>query len=544
MRLISFKKDGNKAKAVFSIDNSEFENKINTVWDRQKKWFKVPGFRKGKVPRGIIENEYGKDIFYDAALSLLYPKMVDLLMEETKEKIITIEGELYMSISSEAKPQIVNKDENSIETKMEVNIYPKIDIDYNNIQVEVEPKKEVSEEEIQAQLNAAKKRMGIKHMDAQTKVQDGDFVRLDIDKLDPIGDDGKVNENDNTFKKFRNLRNFKLKIGSGQMLPVEKALIGHTASETMRVVVPASGNLNEPAASPASGVDMDMPAPLPAGEVKVVPGFETIIEFPKELPNKDIAGKKVRARLKILAVKRAYEMQEVAEKNGFDNLDAFKNFVKEKIDKHYQSVYENEKKNKIVEKIVNMVGDDLVPSDLLEGKIAFVKEQYKKIAKSMGQSMESLIESFGGENEFNNNIAKIVKMDIKGLIAFHSIADKEGMSFSDAEIEEYAKELKAQGIPTDGVSKAEIVDRMVSEKIVELLMSKVKFVDKVQEESEIPEEPDDSDSETNDKQKDEGDTSNEEVSESDENEDEDIKESKGKVIDDASDAETDVEVEE
>ena len=505
MRLISFKKDGNKAKAVFSIDNSEFENKINTVWDRQKKWFKVPGFRKGKVPRGIIENEYGKDIFYDAALSLLYPKMVDLLMEETKEKVITIEGELYMSISSEAKPQIVNKDENSIETKMEVNIYPKIDIDYNNIQVEVEPKKEVSEEEIQAQLNAAKKRMGNKHMDAQTKVQDGDFVRLDIDKLDPIGDDGKVNENDNTFKKFRNLRNFKLKIGSGQMLPVENALKGHTAAEG---------------------------------------AYQSEFEFPKELPNKDIAGKKVRASLKVLAVKRAYEMQEVAEKNGFDNLDAFKNFVKEKIDKHYQSVYENEKKNKIVEKIVNMVGDDLVPSDLLEGKIAFVKEQYKKIAKSMGQSMESLIESFGGENEFNNNIAKIVKMDIKGLIAFHSIADKEGMSFSDAEIEEYAKELKAQGIPTDGVSKAEIVDRMVSEKIVELLMSKVKFVDKVQEESEIPEEPDDSDSETNDKQKDEGDTSNEEVSESDENEDEDIKESKGKVIDDASDAETDVEVEE
>ena len=85
MRLVSFKKDGNKAKAVFSIDNSEFEDKVNIVWNRQKKWFRVPGFRKGKVPRGIIENEYGKDIFYDAALSLLYPKMVDLLVEENAE---------------------------------------------------------------------------------------------------------------------------------------------------------------------------------------------------------------------------------------------------------------------------------------------------------------------------------------------------------------------------------------------------------------------------------------------------------------------------
>ena len=495
MRLVSFKKDGNKAKAVFSIDNSEFEDKVNIVWNRQKKWFRVPGFRKGKVPRGIIENEYGKDIFYDAALSLLYPKMVDLLLEETKEKIITIEGELYMSISSEAKPQIVNKDENSVETQMEVNIYPKVDIDYNNVQVEIEPKKEVTEEEIQTQLDMAQKRMGSRHMDAQTKVQDNDMVKLDIEKMEPLTVDGKVDKNDQSFKKFRNLRGFKIKVGSGQIVSIENSLKNHNAAE---------------------GV------------------FQSEFEFPKELPNKDIAGKKVRADLKILAVKRAYEMPEVAEKNGFDSLDAFKNFIKEKIDKHHQNVYENEKKSKMVEKLVSMVGDDLVSDDLLKGKITLVKNQYKKIAESMGQSPEALVESFGGENEFNKKITDIVKMDLKGLIAFHSIADKEGMKFSDAEIEKYAEELRAQGMPTDGASKAEIIDRMVGEKVIELLMSKVKFVDEVQ--SETPEEPD-----IYDEQENEEDTSGEEVSKTDENKNEDVPESKKKVVDDASDAETDVE---
>ena len=501
MRLVSFKKDGNKAKAVFSIDNSEFEDKVNIVWNRQKKWFRVPGFRKGKVPRGIIENEYGKDIFYDAALSLLYPKMVNLLVEETKEKIITIEGELYMSISSEAKPQIVNKDENSVETQMEVNIYPKVDIDYNNVQVAIEPKKEVSEEEIQAQLSAAQKRMGNRHMDAQTKVQDNDVVRFDIEKIEPLTADGKVDKNDQSFKKIKKLRGFKIKVGSG---PIENSLKNHNAAEGT---------------------------------------FQSEFEFPKELPNKDIAGKKVRAELKILAVKRAYDMPEVAEKNGFDNLDAFKNFIKEKIDKHHQSVYENDKKSKMVEKIVSMVGDDLVSDNLLKGKITLVKNQYRKIAESIGQSPEALIESFGGEDEFNKKITDIVKMDLKGLIAFHSIADKEGMKFSDAEIEKYAEELKAQGMPTDGVSKAEIIDRMVGEKVIELLMSKVKFVDKAQ--SENPEEPDI----TDDEQENEDDTSSEEVSKNDGNEvskddgneDEDVPESKRKVIDDASGAETDAE---
>ena len=125
-------------------------------------------------------------------------------------------------------------------------------------------------------------------------------------------------------------------------------------------------------------------------------------------------------------------------------------------------------------------------------------------------------------------------MDLKGLIAFHSIADKEGMKFSDAEIEKYAEELRAQGMPIDGVSKAEIIDRMVGEKVIELLMSKVKFVDEVQ--SETPEGPD-----IGDEQENEEDTSGEEVSKNDENEDEDVPESKRKVVDDASGAETDVE---
>ena len=446
-----------------------------------------------------------------------------------------------MSISSEAKPQILNKDENSVETKLEVNIYPKVDIDYNNIQVEVEPKKEATDEEVDSQLNMAQRRMGNKHMDAQTKVQEGDFVRLDIDRLDPIGADGKIDENDNTFKKFRNLRNFKLKVGAGQILPVENALIGHTASETMKVVVPV--NVNKPAPPPAgvsvnksapppAGVSVNKSAPPPAGEVKVVPGFETIIEFPEGLPNKDIADKKVRARLKILAVKRAYEMQEVAENNGFRNIEEFKNSIKEKINKYHQSNYDNDKKRALIEKIVGMIKDDLIPEDLLKAKIAQIIDRYKRISESMGQSMESLIDSFGGEEEFNNKISEIVKMDLKGIIAFHNIAEKEGIKFSDEEIEEYKKKLQSEGMPINGISKAEILDRMIGEKVIEFLMSKVKFVDKVDDSG--YEADDESESEENE------DISDGKVSKDDEREN--IPASKIKENVDVSDVETDVEV--
>ena len=59
MKLLSFKKDGNKAVAHLLLDIKEFEKAVDTVWKRQRRWFNIPGFRKGKVPRGIIENEYG-----------------------------------------------------------------------------------------------------------------------------------------------------------------------------------------------------------------------------------------------------------------------------------------------------------------------------------------------------------------------------------------------------------------------------------------------------------------------------------------------------
>ena len=448
MELISFKKNGNKATAVFLITNSEFENKINIVWNSQKKWFKVPGFRKGKVPRKIIENEYGKDIFYDSALGLLYPKMIDFLIEETKEKIITIEGELYMQMSSDAKPKILNKDENSVETEVKIDIYPKVDFDYNNIQVEVEPKKKVTEDEIQAQLNMAQRQMKLKDMNSKTKVEEGDFVKLNIIRLDPLKSDGTIDQDNNKFKKFRDLRKIKIKVGLNDISPLENAIKGHTVAE---------------------------------GE------FQENIKFPEAIENEELSGKEVRASIEIIGVKRPFDMSEVAENNGFENLDKFKEFIKDRIDKHHQNVYENNKKNKLVEKLASMIDDNLVHEDMLKGKIALVKNQYKKIAESMGQSLESFAESLGGREEFNSKINDIVKLDLKSLIALHSIAEKENIKFSDAEIEEYKNKLKFEGVPSNSISKAEVTDRITSEKVVDFLMSRVKFVDKVHEKEDINE---------------------------------------------------------
>ena len=184
--------------------------------------------------------------------------------------------------------------------------------------------------------------MRYKDMNAQTKVAEGDFVKLNIIKLEPLKSDGTIDTDNNEFKKFRNLRKIKVKVGLGDISPLENAIKNHTAAE---------------------------------GE------FQENIKFPEGIENKELSGKEVKASIEITAVKRAYDMSEVAENNGFENLDKFKEFINERIDKHHQSVYENNKKNKLVEKLVSMIDDNLVPEDILKGKIAVIKDQYKKIAE-------------------------------------------------------------------------------------------------------------------------------------------------------------------
>ena len=108
MKVLSFKKvDKNKATVEILIDRGKFDKKLDIVWNRQKKWINLPGFRKGKVPRVVIENEYGKNVFHADALRLLYPEMIDLLSKETNENIFFLKEEIYMLIDDDSKPSEV-----------------------------------------------------------------------------------------------------------------------------------------------------------------------------------------------------------------------------------------------------------------------------------------------------------------------------------------------------------------------------------------------------------------------------------------------------
>lgn len=445
MKLLSFKKDGNKAVANLLLDIKEFEKAVDTVWKRQRRWFNIPGFRKGKVPRGIIENEYGKDIFYESALELLYPKMLDYLTKESQEKIISIEGELYMQMDKESKPEIVNKNEENVEVKMNMNTYPKVNIDYKNLVVEIAPERRATEKEIEDYKESARKEMKNKYMDRDHRVVDGDFVRLNIDSIKELDAAGNEVDSNEFLRKIRNLEGFKLGIGSGNFAPLEEAIKGHNIAEGT---------------------------------------FQSDLVFPENWPQEGMAGKKARATLRLITVKRPYTMLEVAQSRGFKTEEEFTDSVRNEIDDYYDQIREENKRKELMDKLSSLVSDDVVSGDLLEGRIKLARKQFaQQVKQRFNQNLEDWAEkSYPGKLKgLEKEIYNSVKSELKKAIALGNIAEEENISATKGEVSDYRSKLAEQGFPVDELSDAYVKEVSTFNKTVEFLVSKVKFVDKEEE---------------------------------------------------------------
>ena len=445
MKLLSFKKDGNKAAAHLLLDIKEFEKAVDAVWKRQRRWFNIPGFRKGKVPRGIIENEYGKDIFYESALELLYPKMLDYLTKESQEKIISIEGELYMQMDKESKPEIVNKNEENVEVKMNMNTYPKVDIDYKNLVVEIAPERKATDKEIEDYKESARKEMKNKYMDSNHRVVDGDLVRLNIYSIKELDAAGNEVDSNEFLRKIRNLEGFKLEVGSGNFAPLEEAIKGHNIAEGT---------------------------------------FQSDLVFPENWPQEGMAGKKGRATLRLITIKRPYTMLEVAQSKGFNTEEEFTNSVRGDINNYYSQIREENKRKKLMDKLSSLVSDDVVSGDLLEGRVRLAKNQFaKQVKQRFNQNLEDWAEkSYPGKLKgLEKEIYNSVKSELKKAIALGNIAEKENISATEGEVSDYRSKLAEQGFLVDELSDANVKEILSFGKAVEFLVSKVKFVDKKEE---------------------------------------------------------------
>ena len=433
MKLVSFKKDGNLAHVKIFIDLSDFNDKLNFVWSKQKKWFNIPGFRKGKAPRGVIENAYGRDIFHSTALSLLYPKMFDLVVSETNERIAFVKEDVYMSINQQYKPVEAKKEENGVTTEFDASIYPDIPLKLEDLEVQVKKQKPVTDDMITEQQNAIQSRFGRKSLDKQYKIENGDYVKINIKSIKPVNPEADDIEK---YKKFTNLNDLKILVEKDN--PFSAGLIGHSIGDD----------------------PFSIPVTLPDA-FKEQAGLKTsdcILEC------------------SVTRHKRLYDFAEIAEKQGFKSVDEWVGNIRSDLEEKQTKAHEKYKKHMAIESLSNMIPDEKVPAPLLDAQTKAFYEEFKKTAQQYGMDEKMFAQMVGGGEDLHDAAKKMALSPVKWKIAVENVSKQYGLDATPEEIDEYKNKIKERYLGSgEEISTEDLKFAVIESKVRKLVVEKAKF---------------------------------------------------------------------
>ncbi len=386
-----------KAKIVVEIDKQEFEAALNQAYNKNKKNIMVPGFRKGKAPRKVVEGMYGAKVFYEDAVNELFPAVYE-------------QGIVAQQIKAVGAPSISDMDETADGTvvlTVETELYPEVTLgDYKGIEV---PKAEVvvSDKDVENELDRmAERNSRIETVDRP--IQEGDTVVLDFEGFD----------NGVAFPGGKG-DNYSLKIGSKQFVPgFEEALIG-----------------------------------LKAGDEKDID-----VTFPENY-TPELAGKPVVFKCKIHEVKETIrpEMDDEFAKDvsEFDTLDELKADIRAKQMKMRQENIDRQFENAAVEAAAaNMTAE--IPVCMVEEQIDRHMEQFSYQLQMSGMTMEDYAKMVGGDmSGLRASMRPMAETTVRSNVLLSAIVEAEKIEVSDEELEEeYAKVAEQYQMEAEKVKAA------------------------------------------------------------------------------------------
>ena len=397
MNVKSTEQANGKAKIVVEIEKQEFEAALNKAYNKAKKDILVPGFRKGKAPRKVVEGMYGAKIFYEDAVNEIFPEIYGKAVIEQQLKAV-------------GAPSISDMDETeegAIILTVETELYPEVTLgQYKGVEV-AKAEAAVSDEDVANELN----RMAERNSRIETverPIQEGDTVVLDFEGFDNgIAFEGGKGEN------------YSLKIGSNQFVPgFEEALIGLTAGEEK---------------------DID-------------------VTFPENY-TPELAGKPVVFKCKIHEVKETIkpELDDEFAKDvsEFDTLDELKADIRAKQLKMRQDNLDRQFENDAVAAAAaNMTAE--IPACMFEDEINKQMDQFAYQLQMSGMSMDDYSKMIGGNtNALRESIRPMAETTVRSNVLLSAVVDAEGIEVSEEEMEaEYAKVAEQYQMEVDQVKAA------------------------------------------------------------------------------------------
>ncbi len=424
------KLEKNQVALTVEVDAAAFDAAIEKAYRKVRHQINVPGFRKGKAPRKMIENLYGVEIFYDEAINIAMPDAyVAAVSEEKLEPVGYPEVELLS----------VSKDGFSF--KATVYVYPEVTLgQYKGLSA---PKGEVkvTEEDIQERLNQLAER-NTRMLGVDRPVENGDVANIDFEGfLDNKPFDGGKGEN------------FDLEIGSGSFVPgFEEQMTGMAAGEEK---------------------DID-------------------ITFPEDY-HAELAGKAVVFHVKVNAVKRK-EVPELDDEfakdvSEFDTLEELKKDIESKIAADRQSAVDHAFEEALMEQVAEGIQCD-VPQPMVDEQARRFVENLKMQIQQQGIPYEQYLKLAGLDDESVMAQAQTPALrQVRLDLALEALAKAEGVEVSDEEIEaEYERAAGQYGMKAEDLKKyidqGTIKNQLVNTKAVKVVVDSAiatKFEEKAPE---------------------------------------------------------------
>ena len=406
------KKEDNTLTFQVESDAAEFEAAVNAAYLKNKHSINIPGFRKGKAPRAVVEGMYGAEVFYQDAMDELAPKAFEQGVTENDVKFVGAPSIVDVNVT----------DDKTVAYTFSVTLYPEVTLgQYKGLSAERYPA-EVDEDEIGYELEAARKRNSRK-VDVEREAQMGDVANIDFDGYlnGERFDGGKAEAYD-------------LELGSGSFVPgFEEQIVGMNIGDEK---------------------DID-------------------ITFPENYAPK-LAGKAVVFKIKLnnLSVNELPELDdEFAKDNGFDTLDEYKADVKADLEKRKTEQRDGEVRADLMHKAIeNMTV--AVPEVMVKEK---AEEIIRNYARNFGVTdnsipMDKLCEMLGlNEEAMKTSIMPAAEAQVKNDLLLEAIVAAEGFAPTEEETEEYiAKTAEKLGAKAEELKQYFGVDFIAEEQKKEM----------------------------------------------------------------------------
>ena len=416
----------NMAKLTIEVSAEELEKALNTAYNKQKRQISVPGFRKGKVPRAMIEKMYGAEIFYEDAANELMQQTYPSAIDESGVDIVSRPTVDVVQIEK-GKPFIYTAE---VATRPEVTLGKYMGVTVTKIDTSV------TEDEVEAELENQRNTNARTVTVTDRPVKEGDTAVIDFEGfVDGVAFDGGKGEN------------HPLEIGSHSFIDTfEDQLVGKNVGDELDVNV----------------------------------------TFPEQYQAADLAGKPAVFKVKINEIK-AKELPELNDEfaqdvAGVDTLAEYKEELKKNLTEKKENEAKKTKEDEAIQKIIDKSKMDL-PKAMIDTQCeTMVNEFAQRIAQS-GLSMDQYLQFSGMTvDQLKEQVRPEAETRIKSSLVLEQIAKEENIEVSDEDINaEIEKMAKAYGMEADklkeymGDSEKESMKRdLAITKAVDLIMENVK----------------------------------------------------------------------